>query len=178
MDETREALEFDVLFVGGGPANLAGAIHLMNMARKAGREIEICLIEKAESIGSHSLSGAILDPIALQELIPDFLEKGCPIEQPECRDEFYYLTSTGKFRLPYTPSYMHNSGCYIISLSKYCTWLGEMAEELGVALPIVEMTLIHYRRLMEAGFGDEDISALFREKQALFEKSGRTPRKP
>jgi len=132
MDETREALEFDVLFVGGGPANLAGAIHLMNMAQKAGKEIEVCLIEKAESIGSHSLSGAILDPVALQELIPDFLEKGCPIEQPECRDEFYYLTSTGKFRLPYTPSYMHNSGCHIISLSKYCTWLGEMAEELGV----------------------------------------------
>jgi flavin-dependent dehydrogenase len=85
MDETREALEFDVLFVGGGPANLAGAIHLMNMAQKAGKEIEVCLIEKAESIGSHSLSGAILDPVALQELMPDFLEKGCPIEQPECQ---------------------------------------------------------------------------------------------
>jgi len=132
MDETRESLEFDVLFVGGGPANLAGAIHLMNMAQKAGREIEVCLIEKAESIGSHSLSGAILDPVALQELMPDYLEKGCPIEQPKCSDEFYYLTSTGKFRLPYTPAYMHNSGCHIISLSKYCVWLGEMAEELGV----------------------------------------------
>ncbi len=118
MAENREALEFDVLFVGGGPANLSGAIHLMNMAQKAGKEIEVCLIEKAESIGSHSLSGAILDPVALQELIPDFLEKECPIEQLECRDEFYYLTSTGKFRLPYTPSYMHNNGCHIISLSK------------------------------------------------------------
>ena len=96
MDETREALEFDVLFVGGGPANLAGAIHLMNMAQKAGKEIEVCLIEKAESIGSHSLSGAILDPVALQELIPDFLKKDCPIEQPDCRDEFYYLTSHRK----------------------------------------------------------------------------------
>jgi electron-transferring-flavoprotein dehydrogenase len=132
MDETRESLEFDVLFVGGGPANLAGAIHLMNMAQKAGKEIEVCLIEKAESIGSHSLSGAILDPAALQELMPDYLEKGCPIEQPNCNDEFYYLTSTGKFRIPYTPSYMHNNGCHIISLSKYCVWLGEMAEELGV----------------------------------------------
>ena len=76
MDETRESLEFDVLFVGGGPANLAGAIHLINIAQKAGKEIEVCLIEKAESIGSHSLSGAILDPVALQELMPDYLEKG------------------------------------------------------------------------------------------------------
>ena len=132
MDQTRESLEFDVLFVGGGPANLAGAIHLMNMAQKAGKEIEVCLIEKAESIGSHSLSGAILDPVALRELMPDYLEKGCPIEQSECHDEFYYLTPTGKFRVPYTPSYMHNSGCHIVSLSKYCVWLGEIAEELGV----------------------------------------------
>ena len=132
MEETREQLEFDVLFVGGGPANLAGAIYLMNMAQQAGKELEVCLIEKAESIGSHSLSGAILDPVALKELMPDYLDKGCPIEQPDCRDEFYYLTSTGKFIVPYTPSYMHNSGCHIISLSKFSLWLGEIAEELGV----------------------------------------------
>jgi electron-transferring-flavoprotein dehydrogenase len=132
MSETREQLEFDVLFVGGGPANLAGAIYLMNMAQQAGKEIEVCLIEKAESIGSHSLSGAILDPVALKELMPDYLDKGCPIEQPECRDEFYYLTPTGKFSVPYTPSYMHNVGCHIVSLSKICLWLGERAEELGV----------------------------------------------
>jgi electron-transferring-flavoprotein dehydrogenase len=74
MSETREQLEFDVLFVGGGPANLAGAIYLMNMAQQAGKEIEVCLIEKAESIGSHSLSGAILDPLALKELMPDYLD--------------------------------------------------------------------------------------------------------
>ncbi len=132
MEESREQLEFDVLFVGGGPANLAGAIHLMNMAQKAGREIEVCLVEKAESIGSHSLSGAILDPLALKELMPDYLDKGCPIEELQCRDEFYYLTPGGKFKVPYTPRYMHNDGCHIISLSKYCLWLGEQAEELGV----------------------------------------------
>jgi len=132
MDETREALEFDVLFVGGGPANLAGAIHLLNLARQKEMEIEVCLIEKAESIGAHSLSGAILDPIALKELIPDYAERGCPIEGAECRDEFYYLTPTGQFRVPFTPSYMHNDGCHIISLSKFCVWLGEMAEEMGV----------------------------------------------
>jgi electron-transferring-flavoprotein dehydrogenase len=132
MEETREALEFDVLFVGGGPANLAGAIHLMNLAQQAGKEIEVCLIEKAESIGSHSLSGAIMDPAALKELMPDYLDKGCPIETAECRDEFYYLTPTGKLKVPYTPGYMHNDGCHIISLSKYCAWLGEQAEALGV----------------------------------------------
>ena len=132
MDETREALEFDVLFVGGGPANLAGAIHLLNLARQAEKEIEVCLIEKAETIGAHSLSGAILDPVALKELVPDYLDKGCPIEEAECRDEFYYLTRTGQFRVPFTPRYMHNDGCHIISLSKLCVWLGEMAEELGV----------------------------------------------
>ncbi|NNL76566.1 MAG: electron transfer flavoprotein-ubiquinone oxidoreductase, partial [Desulfobacterales bacterium] len=132
MDETREALEFDVLFVGGGPANLAGAIHLMNLAQQAEKEIEICLIEKAETIGSHSLSGAILDPVALKELMPDYQEKGCPIEEPECRDEIYYLTGSGQFRIPYTPRYMHNSGCHTISLSRFCGWLGEVAEELGV----------------------------------------------
>jgi electron-transferring-flavoprotein dehydrogenase len=132
MEETREALEFDVLFVGGGPANLAGAIHLMNLAQQAGKEIEVCLIEKAESIGSHSLSGAILDPVALKELMPDYLDKGCPIEVAECRDEFYYLTPTGKLKMPYTPGYMHNDGCHTISLSKYCAWLGEQAEALGV----------------------------------------------
>ena len=132
MEETREALEFDVLFVGGGPANLAGAIHLMNLAQQAGKEIEVCLIEKAESIGSHSLSGAIMDPVALKELMPDYLDKGCPIEVAECRDEFYYLTPTGKFKVPYTPGYMHNDGCHIVSLSKYCAWLGEQAEALGV----------------------------------------------
>jgi electron-transferring-flavoprotein dehydrogenase len=132
MQETREALEFDVLFVGGGPANLAGAIHLMNLAQLAGKEIQVCLIEKAESIGSHSLSGAIMDPVALKELIPDYLAKGCPIEVAECRDEFYYLTAAGKFKMPYTPGYMHNDGCHTISLSKYCAWLGEQAEALGV----------------------------------------------
>jgi electron-transferring-flavoprotein dehydrogenase len=132
MDETREALEFDVLFVGGGPANLAGAIHLSNLARQKKMEIEVCLVEKAETIGAHSLSGAILDPVALKELVPDYSAKGCPIEQSECRDEFYYLTRTGQFRVPFTPRYMHNDGCHIISLSKFCVWLGEMAEELGV----------------------------------------------
>ena len=111
---------------------MAGAIHLMNLAREKGLDLEVGLIEKGDTIGAHSLSGAILDPIALKELVSDYADKGCPIEKTECRDAFYYLTPTGKFSMPFTPGYMHNSGCFIISLSRFTRWLGEMAEELGV----------------------------------------------
>lgn len=132
MNELREELEFDVLFVGGGPANLAGAIWLMKMAREKGLNIEVALIEKGNVIGAHSLSGAILDPVALKELFPDYLEKGCPVEVAECRDQLYYLTGSGYFGIPFTPKYMHNKGCLIISLAKFTAWLGEQAEQLGV----------------------------------------------
>jgi len=132
MNELREELEFDVLFVGGGPANLAGAIWLMKMAREKGLNIEVALIEKGDVIGAHSLSGAILDPVALKELFPDYLEKGCPVEVAECRDQLYYLTGSGYFGIPFTPKYMHNQGCLIISLAKFTAWLGEQAEQLGV----------------------------------------------
>ncbi len=128
----REQLEFDVLFVGAGPANLAGAIYLKTLAQQKGQEIEVAIIEKAESIGAHSLSGAVLDPRALRELMPDFRERGCPIEETDLRDAVFYLTAGGQFRLPYTPPYMHNEGGFIISLSKFCAWLGTIAEELGV----------------------------------------------
>jgi len=128
----REKLEFDVLFVGAGPANLSGAVHLKKLAQQKGRDIEVCIIEKAESIGAHSLSGAVLDPKALKELLPDFREKGCPVEETDLRDGVFYLTANGQFRLPYTPPYMHNDGCFIISLSRFCAWLGTIAEELGV----------------------------------------------
>jgi electron-transferring-flavoprotein dehydrogenase len=128
----REQLEFDVVFVGGGPANLAGAIHLKRLAAQAGREVEICLIEKAESIGAHSLSGAVLDLKALTELIPDYPARGCPIEETDLRDGVFYLTPRGQVRLPLTPAFMHNAGCAVISLSKFCAWLGTVAEELGV----------------------------------------------
>jgi electron-transferring-flavoprotein dehydrogenase len=130
----REKLEFDALFVGAGPANLAGAIHLKKLAQAQGREVEVCVIEKAESIGAHSLSGAVLDPRALRELLPDFREKGCPVEESDLRDGVFYLTAAGQFRLPYTPPYMHNAGCFTVSLSKFCAWLGSIAEELGVNL--------------------------------------------
>ncbi len=134
MDRSREIFPFDVLFVGGGPANLAGAIHLLQLAQQKSLQIEVGLIEKGDSIGSHSLSGAILDPIALKELIPDYLEKGFPVETAECRDTFFYLTPGGKMSVPFTPGYMHNNGCSIISISKFTRWLAERAERLGLNL--------------------------------------------
>ena len=88
MENTREHIEFDVLFVGGGPANLAGAIHLMKLAKEKGLELEVALIEKGADIGSHAVSGAVLNPMALKELMPDYVEAGCPIETNVRGDEF------------------------------------------------------------------------------------------
>jgi electron-transferring-flavoprotein dehydrogenase len=128
----REELPFDVLFVGGGPACLAGAIRLKTLAQEKGMEIEIGLIEKGDAVGNHSLSGAILDPIALKELIPDYIEKGCPIETGHCRDSFYFLTKNRSLAVPFTPKYMHNENCVVISISRFTRWLGEIAEGLGI----------------------------------------------
>jgi len=132
MKIEREKIDFDVLFVGGGPAGLAGAIRLMQLAKENNLDLEVALIEKGADIGSHALSGAILNPVALEELIPDFLEKGCPIEGTVRGDEFVFLTRNRSFRIPFVPRHMHNKGFYIISLAKFTKWLGNIAEELGV----------------------------------------------
>ena len=132
MDDQREQIEFDVLFVGGGPASLAGAIHLMNLAKNEGLDLEVALIEKGDRIGSHAISGAVLNPIALEELVPGYKETGCPIETDVRGDEFYFLTSTGHYGVPVVPKYMHNEGFHIISLSRFVSWLGTLAEGLGV----------------------------------------------
>ena len=125
-------MEVDVLFVGAGPACLAGAIRLMQLAGEKGLSLEVAVIEKGAEIGAHSLSGAILNPIALKELIPDFLDQGCPIETTVRDDEIYYLSTDKAYRIPFVPSYLENQGYYIISLSRYCRWLAEIAEGLGV----------------------------------------------
>ena len=132
MTIEREQIEFDVLFVGGGPACLAGAIKLMQLAREKGVELETAIIEKGSEIGSHALSGAVMNPIALAELIPDYIQKGCPLEVDVRDDEFYYLTEDKALRIPITPKYMHNKGFHIVSLSRLTRWLGQLAEDMGV----------------------------------------------
>ncbi len=132
MNKEREKISFDVLFVGGGPACLAGAIKLMQLSKKKNISLEVALIEKGADIGSNALSGAILNPVALKELIPDFMEKGCPVEAIVKEDEFYFLTGTKHYCIPFTPKYMRNKGFCIISLSRLTKWLAGIAEELGV----------------------------------------------
>ncbi len=132
MDIEREKIDFDVLFVGGGPASLAGAIRLMQLAKAKNMALEVALIEKGAEVGSHALSGAILNPVALKELLPKYLEKECPIESTVKGDGFYFLTRKKYYRVPVTPRYMHNKGFFIISLSRFTRWLGRIAEDLGV----------------------------------------------
>ncbi|MFZ1957369.1 MAG: electron transfer flavoprotein-ubiquinone oxidoreductase [Desulfobacterales bacterium] len=132
MSAERESIDFDVVFVGGGPASLAGAIRLMQLAQEKNMSIEVALIEKGSDIGAHSVSGAILNPRALHELMPDHIERGCPVEAVVQGDAFYYLTRNRAFRAPLVPHYLHNKGFYIISLSKFCRWLGGIAEDMGI----------------------------------------------
>ena len=132
MTEERESIDFDVLFVGGGPASLAGAIKLMQLAKEKNLNLEVALIEKGAEIGSHALSGAVMDSRALEELMPDYADKGCPIEAPVRGDEFYFLTETSAMPVPFVPKPMHNTGSLIISLSRFTRWLGNLAAEMGV----------------------------------------------
>jgi electron-transferring-flavoprotein dehydrogenase len=126
----RDSLEVDVLFVGAGPASLAGAIRLMQLAKAAGRELEVLVIEKGGDVGAHGLSGAVLDPRALDELLPDWRESA-PVESPVTGDELWFLTQTGKIKAPITPPPMNNHGKYVASLQRIAKWMGEKAEEGG-----------------------------------------------
>ena len=129
----RESMEFDVVIVGGGPSGLSSAIRLKQLADEAGKELSVCLIEKGSEVGSHILSGAVLEPRALNELIPDWQEKSAPLDTPVDADKFVFLTQNSAIRLP-TPPQMNNHGNYIISLGNFCRWLAEQAEAMGVEI--------------------------------------------
>jgi len=130
----REAMEFDVVIVGGGPAGLASAIRLKQLAAEKGSELSVCLIEKGAEIGAHILSGAVMDPRALTELLPDWQETGAPLNAPVTEDRFFILSEDASTRVPNSllPQCFHNEGNYVISLGNLCRWLGEQAEALGV----------------------------------------------
>lgn len=141
----REKIEMDVVFVGAGPANLAAALHLKRAVRdhdefiekgiKSGEKIgdlEIAIVEKGSFVGAHILSGAVMDPRAIRELMPDFLEEGCPIDTVVTEDGFWYLTEKKAFNAPIVPPPLKNRGKYIVSLSKVCEWLAEKCEGEGI----------------------------------------------
>jgi electron-transferring-flavoprotein dehydrogenase len=127
----REQMTFDVVIVGAGPAGLSTAIRLKQLAAAANTELSVCILEKGAEVGAHIISGAVIEPHALNELIPDWKEKGAPLNTSATEDYFYFLTEKSKFRLP-TPPQMQNHGNYIVSLSNFCRWLGEQAMQMGI----------------------------------------------
>jgi electron-transferring-flavoprotein dehydrogenase len=135
MMAERESMPYDVVIVGAGPAGLAAAIRLKQLANAAGGELSVCVLEKGSEVGAHILSGAVIDPRALDELLPDWRTQGCPLaDVPVTENLHWVLTKKGKFNLPHlwTPPFMHNKGTYTGSLGNLCRWLAEQAGELGV----------------------------------------------
>jgi len=172
----RESLEMDVVFVGAGPANLSGALHLARLVsdhnhgvangKREGKplgDIQIAVIEKGATVGAHILSGAVMDPRGLAELIPDFVERGAPLETPVKEDHFLYLTRKHAIRAPITPPPLKNHGYYIVSLNRLTAWLGEQCEEAGVNIfpefPGADILYDEDDRVVGVRTGDKGIDA-------------------
>jgi electron-transferring-flavoprotein dehydrogenase len=129
----RETLDVDILIVGGGPAGMSAALRLAQLQKeRGGDQLAIAVLEKAREAGAHMLSGAVLDPSTLADLIPDFKSKGAPLSTEVRRDDIYFLTRSRKFRLPITPPFFRNHGNYIISLNRFVKWLASLVEAEGI----------------------------------------------
>ncbi|UCF85471.1 MAG: electron transfer flavoprotein-ubiquinone oxidoreductase, partial [Desulfobacteraceae bacterium] len=172
--EERDIMEVDVLFVGGGVACLSGALHLANLIKGHNEKVEqggdgkkldeimIAILEKSAFVGSHSISGAVMDPVAVKELVPDFLEKGAPLEGEIKKEEICLLTKNRRIKSPITPPPLNNHGNYVISLSKFAEWLGKLVEESGIDIfPGFAGTEVLYdgNRVIGVRTGDKGIDA-------------------
>ena len=135
-DAAREAMDYDVVIVGAGPAGLSAAIRLRQLCASGGRDVSVCVVEKGAAVGDHILSGAVLEPRALDELIPDWKQRGAPLHTPVRDDRFLFLTPANAIRMPgfALPRELKNHGNYIISLGSLCRWLAQEAEALGVEI--------------------------------------------
>jgi electron-transferring-flavoprotein dehydrogenase len=132
----RESMDVDVVIVGAGPAGLAAAIRLKQIANEKGEDISIVVLEKGSEVGAHILSGAVIDPVALDKLLPEWREEDTPLKTPVTDDQFIVLGPAGSMRLPnmFMPKLMNNHGNYIVSLGNVCRWIAEKAEALGVEI--------------------------------------------
>jgi electron-transferring-flavoprotein dehydrogenase len=156
----REAMEYDLVIVGAGPSGLAAAIRAKQAAAGMGREISVCVLEKGSEVGAHILSGAVLEPRALDELLPDWAALGAPLMTKAADDRFLFMTERRSFRLP-TPPQMHNEGNWIISLGQLCRWLAQQAEAMGVEIYpgfAAAEVLIEDGRVVGVATGDQGIA--------------------